>query len=171
MPKIEIDLADLGLPTGQDYEGEPYGAKTLTDLIVDAAVERLLGTNRDLQHEVSTKVSERINAEINKRIKDEVDAAFSAPIQRRAAWGDKVGEPTTVKEIIRESLEKFLQGKASRDRYSSSGPAGNLGELVDDATKHLMNAELKKTVDAARATIHEKVTAAALKAAVDTLAK
>jgi hypothetical protein len=169
VPKIEIDLADLGLPTGQDYEGEPYGSTSLTDLIVSAAVEKLVG--RDLQHEVSTKVSERIEKEVNARIKDEVEAAFTAPIQRRAPWGDKQGEPTTIKEIIRETLESFLQGKATRDRYSSSKPAANLGELIDESTKHIMNAELKKTVDEARATIHQKVTAAALKAAVDTLAK
>ena len=171
MPKIEIDLADLGLPTGRDHEGEPYGSASLTDLIVTAAVEQLLGTSRDLRREVSEKVSDRINEEVNKRILVEVEAAFSAPIQRHAPWGDMQGEPTTVKEIIRESLEKFLKGKSSRDRYSSNNPAGNLGELIDEATKHVMNADLKKSVDEARATIHQKVTAAALKAAVDTLAK
>jgi len=169
MAKIEIDLADLGLPTGQDHEGEPYGSTSLTDLIVSAAVEKLVG--HDLRHEVSEKVSKRISEEVDKRIKNEVELAFVAPIQRRSPWGDKQGPPTTVKEIIRESLEAFLQGKASRDRYSSSKPAGNLGELIDDAAKHVMNAELKKSVDEAKAEIHKRVTAEALKAAVAVLSK
>lgn len=172
MPKIEIDLADLGLPTGQDREGEPTGAQTLQDLIIRAAVDRLVTSgDRDLQRELNEKLNVAYNTEVKDRIKALVDEAFEAPIQRTTRWGDKQGEPTTVREIIREGIEKFLNapGRGSSSRYGSD-PYANLTELVEDQIKHVLSTDMKKTVEAAKGAVHERVTDAALAAAVEILA-
>lgn len=172
MPKIEIDLADLGLPTGRDFDGEPTGASTLQDLIVRAAVDRLLS---DTDHQVRSELREKVNNAYNKEVKDRVAAlvkeAFEAPVQRTTRWGEKEGEPTTVREIIREAIEKFLKAPARSSNRYHSDPYSNLTELVEDQVKNVMSTDMKKTVEAAKGAVHEKVTDAALKAAVEVLSK
>lgn len=171
MPKIEIDLADLGLPTGQDHEGEPTGAQTLQDLIIRAAVDRLVtGSDRDLQRELNEKLNVAYNTEVKDRIKALVDEAFEAPIQRTTRWGETQGEPTTVREIIREGIEKFLNAPARGANRYNSDPYSNLTELVEDQVKHVLSTDMKKTVEAAKGAVHERVTDAALAAAVQILA-
>lgn len=172
MPKIEIDLADLGLPTYQDSEGGLHGAQTLQDLIIDAASNKLLGTvDYEIRSDITEKFRVQYNAKIEDRVSELVSEAFDAPIQRTTRWGEAQGEVTTVKEIIRETIEKFMTAKASGGQRYSNDPARNLDELVQESVKNIMNTELKKTVDAARGAIHEKVTDAALKAAVAALSK
>lgn len=173
MPKIEIDLADLGLPTGRDHEGEPTGAQTLQDLIINAAASRLLG---DVDHQIKSDLLEKFRTEYNRKIEERVaelvTEAFDAPIQRTTRWGETEGEVTTVKEIIRETIEKFMNAKpvSSTNRYRDD-PYRNLAEAIEASVQNVMNGELKKTVEAAKGAIHEKVTDAALKAAVAELSK
>ncbi|QWY82817.1 hypothetical protein PP641_gp077 [Arthrobacter phage SilentRX] len=172
MPKIEIDLADLGLPTGRDFDGEPTGSSTLQDLIVRAAVDRLLSdTDHQVRADLREKVNNQYNKEIQERVKALVEEAFTAPIQRTTRWGEKQGEPTTVREIIREGIEKFLTAPSRGSNRYQSDPYSNLTELVEDQIKHVMSTDLKKTVEAAKGAVHEKVTDAALRAAVEVLSK
>jgi hypothetical protein len=170
MPKIEIDLADLGLPTGRDHEGEPYGSTSLSDLIIEAASAQLLRGTRDLQREVREKVDRAIQDEIEANVKSLVAEAFTAPIQRTTAWGEKQGDPTTVREIIRESIEKYLNGPAAKNR-SYNYKSHNLQELINDSTKDLLEkdfmAYLKQVKEGVKVTVHQK----ALQAAVDFLQK
>lgn len=168
MAKIEIDLADLGLPTGVDREGEPYGSSSLSDLIVEAAVRQLF-SEENIRHEVKEQISYKVGKLVDEKVEALVTEAFAAPIQRTTNWGEKQGEPTTVLEIIRESVEKYVKAPPSNDRYSNS--TKNLSELIDQSTKQLLDKDfmeyLKQVKEGVRVSVHQK----ALDAAVEFLQK
>lgn len=169
MPKIEIDLADLGLPTGRDYEGEPTGAQTLQDLIVDAAAQLLVGSVTD-RADLRQRVVEQYNDRIKERVEEMLTDAFSQPIQRTTRWGETQGEPTTIREIIRQEIEKYLDSaKPSRPGYSTDNVS--LTALVQNEVKQLMTMDLKKVIAEAKANVHNTVTQKALAAAVAELSK
>ena len=164
MPKIEIDLADLGFNDFDD-EGNPVGATTVQDLIISAAVDKLLAGQRDLRNEVREKVGAAITKEIDDSVKVLVQEAFDAPIQRTTTWGEKQGEPTSVRELIREAIERYVTAPKSDDRYSST-KTKNLQELIDSATKDLLDrdflAYLKQVKADVSVTVHKKALAAAV---------
>lgn len=168
MPKIEIDLADLGLPTGQDHEGEPYGSTSLTDLIIEAAVQRLFRED-SIQRDVLQKIEQRVGELVDEKVEALVTEAFAMPIQRTTRWGEKEGEPTSVLEIIRESVKKYVEAPKSSDRYSNS--TKNLQDLIDNSTKQLLDSDftayLKQVKEGIRVSVHKK----ALEAAIEYLQK
>lgn len=140
MGKIEIDLADLGLGEG-DFQQELYGAivTRAASLIVKEYRDKALA---DLKHRVETAVEAEVRAV--------VVAALAKPIQRTTPWGEARGETTTVLEIAREALAKYMQAQGSGiDRRHSDGPR-NLKELVDDVVRNAMRTELAEAVADAR---------------------
>ncbi|KIA73476.1 hypothetical protein ANMWB30_24020 [Arthrobacter sp. MWB30] len=167
--KIEIDLAHLGL-SDYDEDGNPTRGLSLRDLIVEAAVEKLVPNDYQLQKDIREKIDRQFKTRIEEKVKAMVEEAFEAPLQRTNSWGESKGEPVTVKELIGEALEKWLTGPRERNR-SYNSPAGNLQELVDDATKSLMSKEFKANIDKAKEDIVVTVNQAALKAAIDVLNK
>jgi hypothetical protein len=168
MPKIEIDLADLGLPTGQSGDGEPYGSMSLTDLIVEAGVRKVF-SEENISHEIKQQISSKVGVLVDEKVEALVTEAFAAPIQRTTSWGEKQGEPTSVLEIIRESVEKYVKAPASNDRYSNS--TKNLTELIEASTKNLLDRDfteyLKQVKEGIKVSVHRK----ALDAAVAELQK
>jgi hypothetical protein len=173
MTKIEIDLRDLGLPQYDEDGDVIHNGSTLQDLIIDAAADKLLGTvDREIRSDIQEKFRTEYNRRIEERVADLVQEAFDAPIQRTTRWGEAQGEVTTVKEIIRETIEKFMNAKPanSGSRYRDD-PYRNLSEAIEASVQNILSGDLKKTVEAARAAIHEKVSDAALKAAVKELSK
>jgi hypothetical protein len=169
MTKIEIDLRDLGLPTYTDVDGEPGGSRTLEDLIVDAAAQLLVGSVTD-RADLRARVVEQYNSRIKEKVEDMITDAFSQPIQRTTRWGETQGEPTTIKEIIRQEIEKYLDSaKASRPGYSTDNVS--LTKLVENEVKQVLTTDMKKVIAEAKANVHNTVTQKALAAAVAELSK
>ena len=143
MPKIEIDLADLGLPTYTDSEGEPAGGKTLQDLIVEAAAQMLVGSDYEFKHDMRDKIRLEYNQKITERVEKVIEEAFAEPIQRTTSWGETKGEPTTVREIIRETLEKYMNSAVpTRDGYSTDRKS--LTQLIDNEVNLFLRNEFAK---------------------------
>lgn len=168
MTKIEIDLDDLGLL--YNPEGEPIGRATLQDRVIEAAAHYLIQSDRDMRLEVQQKVAQVIEEQATEKVAELVAEVLAGPIQRTSPWGEARGEPTTVREIIREKVEAFLNGRG-RGRDSFGRDPKNLHDFVEDATKNVLGGELAEAVKEAKATIRERVTDAALKAAVEALAR
>lgn len=159
--KIEIDLAQLGL-TGYDEDGNPVGpGATLQDLIIEAAVDRLIPSVRDTRAALKERVDKKFTEQVEGRVEELVAEAIDAPIQRMTSWGDAKGKPTTVRELIRESLEDWLNKPGSTDRYGNG--AKNLQDMINVATKNL----LEKDFTAYLKEIKEKVRVDVHKAALD----
>lgn len=167
MPKIEIDLADLGLT--YDEDGNQDGARSLPDLVIDGAVA-LLFRDSNLRDEVRKQVAEQVSTTVKDKVAVLVSEAFDAPIQRTTSWGEAKGEPTTVREIIRLEIERFMTAKSDGRRNSYDAPR-NLSDLMADTTTQILTKDLKVTVDAAKANVHNTVTQKALAAAVAELSK
>ena len=165
--KIEIDLAHLGL-SDYDEDGNPTRGLSLRDLIVEAAADKLVPSDYQLQKDIRNKIDSQFKSRIEEKVVALIEEAFEAPIQRTNQWGENKGEPITVKEMIGESIEKWMTAPRDRNR-SYSSPAGNLQELVDDATKNLMSREFKAKIDAAKESVTQTVNKAAIQAAVDVL--
>ena len=167
MTKIEIDLADLGLPTGQSGDGEPYGSMSLTDLIVEAGVRKVF-SEENISYEIKEQISRKVGVLVDEKVEALVTEAFAAPIQRTTSWGEKKGEPTSVLEIIRESVERYVTAPKA-DGYRNN--PRNLQELIDDATKRLLDKDftdyLKQVKEGIKVSVHRK----ALDAAVAELQK
>ena len=167
MTKIEIDLDTLFAPDVED--GEQVGTVSATDLLRDAvvraAVDRIL--NHDLRGEARSKIIEAVNNETTRRVVEMLDEIFAGPIQRTSAWGEKRGEPTTIKEIVRTKVEEFLTNPGRRDR--SFGTEQNLSEVVAEQTRTILTSEFRKEIDEAKKSVSNKVRQEALAAAVKVL--
>lgn len=167
MTKIEIDLRDLGLT--YDEEGNADGSRSLPDLVIDGAIDRLM-SDRNLREEVRKQVAEQVTATVKEKVAILAAEAFDAPIQKTTVWGEKQGEPTTVREIIRLEIERFMTSKSDGRRNNYDAPR-NLSDLMADTTTQILTKDLKATVDAAKANVHNTVTQKALAAAVAELSK
>jgi hypothetical protein len=169
MTKIEIDLDTLFAPDVED--GEQVGTVSATDLLRDAvvraAVDRIL--NHDLRGEARSKIIEAVNNETTRRVVEMLDEIFAGPIQRTSAWGEKRGEPTTIKEIVRTKVEEFLTNAARRDTFGGGREPQNLSEVVAEQTRTILTGEFRKEIDEAKKSVSDRVRQEALAAAVKVL--
>lgn len=164
--KIEIDLDNLGFT--YDEDGDPSRTATLRDAIVQAAAHKLA---LEQNHEVRSDLRHLATNIVTQRIASTVDEVLREPIQRTSPWGEHRGEPVTVKDMVREELHQFMS-RPPRDRYSFDRSKPNsLAELVQESTRTMLTGELKKTVEQAKENVHNTVTDAALKAAVEAISK
>jgi len=163
--KIELDL-DRMLGFEYDEEGELIGQKDFRAEVVASAAAQLVGEYRnDLKAEVREKVGDVVLDEIRGIVRE----AMAGEIQQRTPWGEKKGNPQTILEMVRTSLEAFLSGTTSgNDRYGNSKPQ-NLRQLIDEATREVLTTELRTAVAEAKKQINNAVTVKALDAAVQAL--
>lgn len=161
--KIEIDLAELGL-------AEEHGGQKLRDLVVRAAASRLL--NEDDYADLSARVrdalddiKEKIQTETRTKLTAMVTEVLEGPIEETTRWGEPK-RTTTVKEIIRETAEAYLNGPGRSNRDYGNRDPQNMKELIQDTVRGYLTTELKREVDKARAAVAETVTEAALREAV-----
>jgi len=165
--KLELDLNEL---LGFEYDeetGEPIGQKNFRNEVVSMAAGALIGEYRnDLKAEVREKVGEVVLEEIRETVR----TVMAEPIQQRTPWGERKGEPATILEMVRMSLESFLSGTTSsgRDIYGTQQPK-NLRELIDQSTREVLTTELRTAVAEAKKQINNAVTVKALEAAVEAL--
>lgn len=167
--EIKIDLKDLGI-VEYDEGGDPMPGPDLTDLIVAEAARMLIGSDRDLRKRVEETVAESVKTEVDAKVKVLVEEIVTGPIQRTTVWGEKKGEPTSLKEIIRETSEKWLTGDARRGAYDSRDtPAKSMQELVSQETAAFLSYELRQTIDSAKKAVTDKVVDEVLLAVKDRL--
>jgi hypothetical protein len=161
--KIEIDLANLGFH--YDEDGDRVGNKSLEDAIVQAAANKLLS---GMEYPLRSQIDDYLKSVAKEHIAGIVNGVLSEPIQRREQWGDKKGEPVTIREIVRVQLQAFMSAPTPRDRYGNSGPA-NLTELVDQIVRGLLQKELAEDVRAIKKEVSDQLRTKALRAAVEAL--
>lgn len=167
MQPLNITITDLTLDTvvGAGYE-EPH---TLADVIVNAAVEKLLkdGDTREISSALAKRIAVIRDEEIRAKVRAELDDAMAKPIRKTNQWGEPTGQgETTLRELILAEAAKFFTEKRSKDSYGS-GPKFTDAERV---IAELVQGELKKDMAAAFAEEKAKVVAVVQGKAAELLA-
>ena len=143
-----------------------YDAEKMFDAIVRAAaheiVEQARGDIRNAVHdEVRIAIQSSVGAIIEKTVNE--------PIQQRNSYGEKVGEPTTLKALIGKAGEDYL-GARVNERGEATAYGGKSSRLeyivkknVESVIDYKMQQEIKKAVEAAVAAAQMKVAEAVAK--------
>ncbi|MEU0515616.1 hypothetical protein [Amycolatopsis sp. NPDC006125] len=162
--KVELDLNEM-LGMQYDEDGDPVGQRELRDVIVSSAAEQLV---REIRKEALRGILSKVDAVVQDEVRTIVQTALSQPIQRTTAWGEPQGEPTSVLEIVREHVGKYLEGTGRR-RDSRNREPQNLRELIDDSVRDVLNKEMTQAVNDARTKVNTEIRDHALKAAANAL--
>lgn len=160
--KIEIDLAELGF--AYDPNGDPLGHQSLEQAIVIEAARVVL--DGELGNRVREQLGKAITAQVEQRAQEIVEQVLTEPIQRTTPWGEAQGTPTTVREIVRMTIERWLQMSRSNDRFSSSGAPRSLADLIDAEVKSVMTKELQGEIARVKKEVAQTIQTHALQAAV-----
>lgn len=170
---LSIDLASLFVePT--ELDGDPVDLRTaMRKAVVAAAADKLVaGFDADTLHEMREEIHRVRNELVRERLVIEVTAAMELPIQRTTRWGEKIGDPLTVLELIRMELETFLNDTGVRsNRISSGDKPQNLAELVQTVSRQVIAGPLAKQVEAARQEVSKRVQSILTEAITAQLAK
>lgn len=163
--KIEIDLDDLGFD--YDENGDQGRVRTIQDAIVAQAANTIIATSGwEYRNEVNKMVHDQARVAVAERL----DAALAGSLQRTTEWGEGIGGPVTILDIVREELGKFLNGKTVRDRFASGNDKPqNLAEMVMRAVGDMLRQEFAAEIRKVRTEVIDQLRTKALHAAADAL--
>lgn len=122
----------------------------LLDLVVHKIIEDNW-TNHDLSDALDLEISRRLDAMIakslNERIDETLKTAMDELLQKKIfpvdVWGDKTGEPTTLKEALTQKAQTFWQEKLnSEGKLVSYGGKERFKFYIDKAVQN----EFRKVV-------------------------
>ena len=156
---VKIDEVSLATAVEQamayDDETGPYvaGERTVGHLVAEMIVDRLV-QDRDRWHELRSTVTEIKREVIREAVRPQVEQAISAPIQKTSAYGDPIGEPVTLREVIVDEARKLVNTRT--DRYDShSGTL--LSKIVAEEVHKAFAAEIKDAVKQARESVADEI--------------
>lgn len=152
--------------SGSYDEPPAYEPVNLGELVVAGLVDRLAGDiKRDADsgryHSAVTEArgaaTEAIKAEATSMVRDALTGTFQPMNQ----WGEKNGQPTTLRDLVMTEVQKFLDEKPPRNGYNDRERPGGLRELLRHEVAELMRKELKAEIDKAKALVRNEVAAKA----------
>lgn len=158
---VTVDVSNLSLDMvagvhrtweeGSYEDGVPGGWReepaTLRDLVVDQLVHRLI--TKDLQQ----AVREIRNEVIRELVQDAVRKALDEPFTLTNNWGERQGEPTTLRGVIVAAAEKALTVKVNRDGFSNSRQETITEQFIRQHTDAALKKELQGVMDAEKAKV------------------
>ena len=145
----------------------------IDDLISPALVEELLVDRiaRDyvLSIDIHEKVAQRIDSIIEEHVGAVIDGLLDKEFQPLDVFGDKAGEPTTIKEMLAKSLQTWWT--APVDERGKAVPRNSYGHktsraefLVNQVAKEVidkdLSRELREFTSETKTEIRQKMTAA-----------
>jgi hypothetical protein len=157
---ITVNVDEITLDTvvgevfGWDEDGDSHskGEKTVGTLVAEQITARLVQDKRWPKFE--ERVTEIRKDVIRELVRPQIEAAIAAPIQKTNTYGEAVGEPTTLREVIVEEARKALNQRP--DRYSSQDGTF-LEQAVAKEVKAALSAEIKSAVEQARKSVSAEI--------------
>lgn len=155
-----------------DYAGT--GPTTLEDVVLGMAAKELAdravrdrtdGPYNTLKDRVQSIRDEVIREQIEPLITD----ALSRPIKRTNSFGESVGEETTIRALIAEKAEDALKVSNTRNPNRFRDTDTTLTKFIADEVDRALKAELKKSLDEAKAQVLARVQEAGGEVIADTL--
>ena len=142
-----------------------YDAERMFDAIVRAAVHQIVEQSRG---DIREAVQDEVRATIQSSVGAIIDRVVNEPIQQHNTYGERVGEPTTLKALIGKAAEGYLGAKV--DARGETGYNANQSRLdfivkknVEATIDYTMQKEIKQAVEAAVAAAQLKVAEAVAK--------
>jgi hypothetical protein len=145
----------------------------IDDLLNPEHVEELLvdrlAQNYVLPGELHEKVAQRINSIVDERVGAAVDELLVREFQPLDVFGDKAGEPTTIKEMLAKSLQNWWtapvdsQGKTVLRNYyghKSSRAEYLVNQIAKEVIDKDLSRELREFASETKTEIRQKMTAA-----------
>lgn len=169
---ISLNLNDLFARPG-DPDSEPVDLNAvIRDAVVERAADKLLARfNASSLSGMADRVRAVRDEKIGEHVSAQIEQAMAAPIQRTTRWNEPQGEPTTVRELVREKLEELLNTRPNRTGSSGArNVAGNLDELLGDAAKDVLGKDLRQVVQQVRSQLQDSLLEKGLKAAIEAMA-
>lgn len=152
--KVEIDLADLGVQL--DEEGQIVDRVEIVDLAIKAVIDKIYA---EVGKDVKAGISQLIMEKAHEKVAEIISEAVTDPVQLTTTWGKPEGPPTTVREIIRQKIEEFLQNpRSNRDPYSTKDNVKNLMDLIQVAVRDCMTTEMNGAIANAKREVVQVVT-------------
>lgn len=147
-----IEAVDLNTPVVNVDTDEPV---TLADVIADRAVRTLAYEDgRDLRHRIGQIRDEQIRA----AVLPQVAAAIETGLQQTNSWGEPVGEPTSLRDLIlKEAKEAISRPADAYDRKKGTV----LEKVVREAVDRTIRAELSAVLAEEKAKVVAAVQAQA----------
>ena len=149
---INVTVSEVTLDSivRQGYDGE--AGATIADLVAAQVVQRLASNNQEW-YELHRTVTEIKREVIREAVLPMIEQAITEPIQKTSAYGDPIGEPTTLRSVIVDEARKLLDKRA--DSYGSSQTV--LQKIVAEEVKTAFAAEIKDAVAKARASVADEI--------------
>ena len=142
-----------------------YDAERMFDAIVRIAAHQIVEQSRG---DIRKAVHDEVRATIQSSVGAIIEKTVNEPIQQHNNYGEKVGEPTTLKALIGKAAESYLGTKVNE--RGETGYQANQSRLdfivkknVEATIDYTMQKEIKKAVEAAVAAAQLKVAEAVAK--------
>ena len=143
-----------------------YDAEKMFDSIARIAAHQIVKQSRG---DIRQAVHDEVRATIQSSVGAIIEKTVNEPIQQHNHYGEKVGEPTTLKALIGKAAEGYLGAKVN-ERGEAGGYQANQSRLdyivkknVEATIDYTMQKEIKQAVEAAVAAAQLKVAEAVAK--------
>ena len=142
-----------------------YDAEKMFDSIARIAAHQIVEQSRG---DIRQAVQDEVRLTIQSSVGAIIEKAINEPIQQHNSYGEKVGEPTTLKALIGKAAEAYLGAKVNE--RGETGYSANQTRLdyivkknVEATIDYTMQKEIKQAVEAAVAAAQLKVAEAVAK--------
>ena len=142
-----------------------YDAEKMFDSIARIAAHQIVEQSRG---DIRQAVQDEVRLTIQSSVGAIIEQAVNEPIQQHNSYGEKVGEPTTLKALIGKAAEGYLGAKVNE--RGETGYSANQTRLdyivkknVEATLDYTMQKEIKQAVEAAVAAAQLKVAEAVAK--------
>ena len=142
-----------------------YDAEKMFDSIARIAAHQIVEQSRG---DIRQAVQDEVRLTIQSSVGAIIEKAVNEPIQQHNSYGEKVGEPTTLKALIGKAAEGYLGAKVNE--RGETGYSANQTRLdyivkknVEATIDYTMQKEIKQAVEAAVAAAQLKVAEAVAK--------
>lgn len=106
-----VDTA-LGITAGYEQTGHESWEELPLSEVVDKKIETAIGKLVD-------RLKDQIEKQIDKIMAQKIEEVFNAPFQRTNQWGDKIGEPTTIRDMVANEAINYWNQKVDDDGKTS----------------------------------------------------
>lgn len=130
------------------------GERTVADIVAAQIVDRIV-KDADRWYELRQAVTEIKREAVREAVRPMVEQAIAEPIHKTTAYGDPVGGPVTLREVIVDEARKVINSKDPNDYRGDKGTF--LVRVVREEVSNALRAEIAAEVAKAKAAVADEI--------------